>query len=130
MTVPARARGRLPSWLTYAALLAALFLAAGAAGYVYRYDPQHEVVSVRVEPREPDPGPRVVSGTVASIEGDRLTVNTAAGPVTVTMSSSAAVDELVRATDGLPAGTAVNVGVESTQYGLVLTGIVAVEGTR
>ena len=46
----------------------------------------------------------------------------------VTLPPGVALDELVRASEGLANGTRVNVGVQSTQYGLVLTGLVAVEG--
>ncbi|MSQ31078.1 MAG: hypothetical protein EXR64_03485 [Dehalococcoidia bacterium] len=116
-----------------AALLAGLFIAGTAAGYVYHHDPAPDVVSVRVD-RPPETGaasgPRVIAGTVSALDGGRLTLATPAGPVSVTLPASVALDELRRAPGGLPAGARVNVGVEQTQYGLTLTGIVAVEGAR
>ena len=114
----------------YAALLAGLFLAGAAFGYVYKHDPQPEVVSVRVEAPPASNAARVVSGTVSSIEAGKLTIATDSGPVTLALPATPAVDQLVRAASGLPAGTPVNVGVEATQYGLTLTGIVAIEGAR
>ena len=65
-----------------------------------------------------------------SVEAGRLTLATEAGPLSLALAAGAPVDELQHASNGLAAGTPVNVGVQSTQYGLVLTGIVAIEGAR
>ena len=114
----------------FAALLLGLFAAGGVVGYVYRYAPLPEVVSTRVTPAATPQGPRVIGGTIAAIEGDRLTLATSTGPITLALPPGVAVDQLARATSGLAAGTAVNVGVQSTQYGLALTGIVGIEAAR
>ena len=114
----------------FVVLLLALFSAGTVMGYVYRHNPQPDVVTVRVAPRPASNAPRVISGTVSAVEGGKLTLATDNGPVTVSLPSGVAVDQLVRAAAGIPAGTAVNVGVASTQYGLALTGIVAIEGAR
>ena len=116
------------SLLVYGALLGVLFLGGGLSGYVYKHEPVRDTLTVRVAPPAEPAGPRTISGTVSALDGTRLTVATAAGPVSVTIPPGAVIDDLVRAPGGLAAGTRVNVGVESTQYGLVLTGVVAVEG--
>ena len=111
-----------------AALFLGVFGAGTALGYVYRHDPQPEQVSVRVAAPVAPAGPRVLSGTVTAVESGKLTLATESGTVTLSLPSSAPVEQLARTPAGLAAGTPVNVGVEATQYGLTLTGIVAVEG--
>lgn len=128
-------RGR--ALLVPAALLAALFLAGLVAGYVYSYAPVRDTVAVRVgdEPGQATAGAapgaqRSLSGTVSALDGGRLVLGTASGPVTLSLPPETPTDELVRASTGLADGTRVNVGVQATQYGLVVTGIVAVEGAE
>lgn len=111
-------------------LLALLFVAGAALGYVYTHEPVRDTLDVQVSASSAAPGVRTVTGTVAGVEGGRLVLTTAGGTVTLPLPAGTPVDELVRAADGFAAGTRVNVGVESTQYGLVLTGLVAVEGAR
>ncbi len=123
-----RSRSPLRAGLVVGALLLVLFAGGLATGYVYKHEPVRDTLDVVVSSSSSSTGARTVSGTVASVEGGRLTLTTAGGQVTVTLPSTAPLDELVRATEGLAAGTRVNVGVQSTQYGLVLTGLVAVEG--
>lgn len=118
------------SLLISGALLGALFLVGIAVGYVYRHEPARDTLDVQVSSSGATPGVRTVNGTVASVEGGKLAVTTASGAITIALPSNASVDELLRAPEGLSPGTRVNVGVESTQYGLVLTGLVAVEGAR
>ncbi|MFA7250276.1 MAG: hypothetical protein WC273_11680 [Dehalococcoidia bacterium] len=115
------------------ALCAVLFVGGLASGYVYTYHPARNTLDVTVAasaagaPAEHAPS-GTVSGTVTSVDGGRLVLSTSNGPVTLTIPTGLPVDELVRAPEGLAAGTRVNVGVQSTPYGLVLTGLVAVEG--
>ena len=123
--MPPRARSLLVS----AALFAALFLGGFGSSYVYRHEPARDTLEVRIASDSAAPGVRTLSGTIASVDGGRLTLSTASGPVTVPFPAGVAVDELLRAPEGLASGTRVNVGVQSTQYGLVLTGLVAIEGT-
>ena len=126
--MPPRPRSPLRAGLVIGALLLVLFASGLAAGYVYTHQPVRDTLDVVVSSSSSSGGPRTVSGTVASVEGSRLTLTTAGGQVTVTLPAAAPLDELVRASEGLAAGARVNVGVQSTQYGLVLTGLVAVEG--
>lgn len=121
--MPARRRSLLVS----GGLFALLFIGGLAGGYVYSNEPARDTLEVVIAAPSGD-GARTVSGTVAAIEAGRLTLATSAGQVVVTLPASTPLDELVRAPGGLPSGARVNVGVQSTQYGLVLTGLVAVEG--
>ena len=118
---------RSRSLIVTGALLLLLFLTGIASGYVYRHEPARDTLDVVVASSS-STGPRTVTGTVASVEAGRLTLTTAGGQVAGTLPAGVALDELVRAPEGLANGTRVNVGVQSTQYGLVLTGLVAVEG--
>jgi hypothetical protein len=108
-------------------LLVLLFVAGLAGGYVYTHEPARDTLEVVIAAGSGD-GTRTINGTVASVEGGRLTLSTAGGQVVVALPAAAPLDELVRTAQGLPSGARVNVGVQSTQYGLVLTGLVAVEG--
>lgn len=126
--MPPRAGSPLRSTLVTGALLGSLFLGGIVGGYVYSHEPARDELEVVVSADSASGGARTVNGTVAGIEGGRLTLTTAGGQVVVTLPPGAPVDELLRLPAGLPAGARVNVGVQSTQYGLVLTGIVAVEG--
>ena len=123
---------RTRSLLTSGVAVLVLFVAGLAAGYVYRYAPARDTVEVRVT-SDAEPGVRTVSGTVSAVEAGRMTIATASGPVTVTIPAGTAappVEQLVHAPEGVTTGARVNVGVLSTRYGLVLTGVVAVEGAR
>ena len=111
-----------------AALLSALFLGGLTGGYVYSHEPARNTLEVRIAADGAPPGSPVLSGSVTSVDGDRLTLSTAAGPVTVALPAGVLVDELIRAPEGLAGGARVNVGVQATQYGLVVTGLVAIEG--
>ena len=120
---------RTRTLLATGVLFLVLFAGGGAAGYVYNYHPTRSTLDVRVTSDGGTPAARTVSGTVSNLDGTRLTLATAGGPQTVTLPAGFALDELTH-TASLAPGTRVNVGVLSTQYGLVLTGVVAVEGAR
>lgn len=126
--MPPRAAS-LRSALVTGALFGSLFAGGLVGGYVYSHEPIRDELDVVVSTDSAAGGVRTISGTVAGIEGGRLTLTTASGQVVVMLPAGVPVDELLRAPEGLPGGARVNVGVQSTQYGLVLTGLVAVEGT-
>lgn len=111
------------------ALFAVLFAGGMGVGYVYTHEPVRNTLEVRLT-NDGAPTSRTLTGTITSVEAGWLVLSTASGAVTVTLPSNVAVDELVRAPEGLANGARVNVGVQSTQYGLVLTGVVAVEGRQ
>ena len=111
------------------ALFAVLFAGGFGIGYVYSHQSVRNTLDVRLT-NEGAPAGRTLTGTITSVEGGKLVLSTASGAVTVALPSNVAVDELLRAPEGLANGARVNVGVQSTQYGLVLTGVVAVEGAQ
>ena len=109
--------------------LAVAFGLGAAGGFAYAHDPGADRVVVRIE-REQAAGGRaeaVVGGEVVRVDGARLVIETDRGPFEVDV-SGLAVEELVRTGD-LGVGATVNIGGEQTRSGLVLSGIVAIEGT-
>ena len=118
---------RARSLLVTGALFSVLFAGGLSIGYVYQHEPTRNTLEVRLT-NDGAPTARTLTGTITRVEAGRIVLSTASGAVTVALPSNVAVDELVRAAEGLANGARVNVGVQSTQYGLVLTGVVAVEG--
>ncbi|MDA0270047.1 MAG: hypothetical protein O2798_05130 [Chloroflexi bacterium] len=115
---------RRRSALFTVALFGAIALAGGLGGYVYSHAPDRDTLVVQVDRTPPESsGDRLVPGVMI----DALTVD-ADGQV-LTLPAGTHVDDLTRAEGGLPDGVAVNVGVERTEFGQVLTGIVAVQET-
>ncbi len=117
---------RTRSLLISGALFLLLFFGGFASSYVYQHEPVRDTLEVSIS-SDSSTGVHAINGTVSEVRGGELTLTTAAGPITVALPAATRVDELTRASDGLPEGTRVNVGVQSTGYGLVLTGLVAVE---
>jgi hypothetical protein len=114
--------------LLYATLAAIVLVASGIGGYVYKHDPVRDTLLVEVD-ATPAPTPSTVSGSITRIDGATYTLVTPAGrEITLTLAPGTAVEALERLSEALDEGTTVNVGVEDTSYGQVLTGIVAVEG--
>lgn len=115
--------------LLYAALVTVVLAAAGVGGYVYRHDPVRDTLLVEVA-ATPAPAPTSISGSISRIEGATYTLVTPTGrEVTLTLPAGTPVEALQRLIEPPEEGTAVNVGVEDTSFGQVLTGIVAVEGS-
>jgi hypothetical protein len=112
------------SALLAAALFGGIALAGGIGGYVYSHDPGRDALVVQIDRTPPESsGDRLVPGVMI----DALTVD--ADGQTLILPAGIHVDDLSRAQGGLPDGVAVNVGVERTEFGQVLTGIVAVQET-
>jgi hypothetical protein len=120
-------RERTGPIVLYAALAAVVLGLSGIAGYIYRHEPVRDVLAVHVE-STPVPSPATVSGLVVGVEGDTYVLVTASGAeVTLTIPPGAPVEDLQRLAEALVEGATVNVGVENTTYGQVLTGIVVVD---
>jgi hypothetical protein len=117
--------GRRIGWL-YPAVLLIVFLLAGVVGYVYSYAPVPDQLVTRID-RTAESSERIVSGTLIEVTDDRLVLDSAGQRIEIALASGTPVDELTRVTDPFAPDTQVNVGVEQTNFGLVLTGIVAVE---
>jgi len=109
------------------ALVIAFGLGAGG-GFAVAHDPSADLVVVRVEQERAADGPAeaVVSGVVVRVDGARLVIETDRGPLAVDL-SGLAVEELARMAE-LGVGATVNIGGEQTPSGLVLSGVVAIDG--
>lgn len=108
----------------YGLLLLGTFLLAGLGGYVYAHEPERDALGIDIQ-ATPEPPPESISGSIVAIEGDTVTLATPDGrQVPVTLPSGAPVEDLQRLQEAFPAGATVNVGVEATTFGQVLTGVV------
>ena len=111
------------------ALFLALFVLAGVIGYVYSHEPARDTLVVDFE-GTPLPAARYVIGAVSSIEGDSVRLNVGGGGSREVAVGAAPIEDLQRL-EAIPAdGTRVNVGVDDTAFGQVLTGVVAFEELR
>jgi hypothetical protein len=131
---------RIRSTITYLTIVTIVFAGALVASFVYTHEPQRDTLGVTISdvPAQPS-DERAVGGTIASIDAASLQLSTEAGDVTVLLPAGVPVVDLVRVSTGDEAGgesieapfapgTPVNVGGEQTQTGLIVSGIVAVEG--
>ncbi len=117
-------RARLTPPLLYAALFLGVLLLSGVGGYVYSHEPQRDTLLLQIE-RTPEPAPDAISGSVVAIDGGSLTLAQADGStVMLALSADVPVEDLARLEAAIPDGSPVNVGVDNTQFGQVLTGVV------
>ena len=108
--------------LMTAVLLAVTFGAGTIGGYVYSHEPQRDALLIQV-----DAPSSVADGALrGGVAVDALTVQVEGAPIA--LPAGLPLDDLVRV-DTLPDGTVVNVGVDRTEFGQVLTGVVAVDET-
>jgi hypothetical protein len=118
---------RLRALITSGVVLAVVFSAGLAGGFVYGHEPQRDVLSIALDRRPLPTSERVVSGTIVATRDGVVVLSGEGGTVEVALPSGVPIEELRRAEDGLPSGARVNLGVEQTASGLVLTGIVSIE---
>ena len=106
----------------------AAFAAGAAGGFVYAHDPQPDRIIVRLSSSGAPQNESFLSGTIADIEGERITLRTDAGDITVQLPASVPVEELLRSEAGeMIVGASVNLGGKLTPSGSVLTGVVRIE---
>lgn len=117
-----RLRRALPA--TFLLIVAAL--ASGAVGFVYAHEPVRDQQVVTLDRRA---GPRLLSGTVTRIGGGRITIEGEGGAVELALPAGVPFEELqAGAPSALVPGAQVNVGVERSDFGVALTGLVVVAG--
>ncbi|TAK77872.1 MAG: hypothetical protein EPO16_04570 [Dehalococcoidia bacterium] len=102
-------------------------LGCGAAGFVYAHEPARDQVILTVDHARPAASTAIVSGTVTRTGDGRLMVEGEGGTVELALPPGTALEEL----QGLPpsdlvTGARVNIGAERSDYGIALTGVVAV----
>jgi len=96
-------------------------------GYVYSHEPVRDTLLVEFE-GTPVAQPTYLVGSIAAVEGDTLRLDVGGGGQReVTVLADTPIEVLERLDAVLDAGATVNVGVDDTAFGQVLTGIVAIE---
>lgn len=117
--------------LTYLVVAGAIFALGLAGGFFFEHDPERDVVSLNVD-RSPRPNAlpgELLRGSLLAADSGSLRLDAVGGPVAVELTPDTSIEELVRVgADALGPGTSVNLGGERTPFGLILTGIVAIEG--
>ena len=117
--------------LSIGVLLLVAALAGGAGGFVYAHEPQRARLVVTVAPPAPRDPAAPLSGTLTRVGGGRLTLDGDGGSIELALPPGLVVEELQALPPAaLAVGTRVNVGVERSDYGLAVTGVVAVEPPR
>ena len=114
--------------LTYVAVLAVVFVAALAIGYVYEHDPERDLVEVAINRSAIPVGDgEFASGTVLGIDGSTAQVTSSLGTFEVNI-ADLALEELRALEDplALSAGTAVNLGGERAATEPVISGVVLI----
>jgi len=120
------------SALTYAVILAIVFAGSLAAAFVFTHEPKRDTISVGVSsiPAQPRTE-RIAAGSIVEAREDRLVIRGESGRIEIALPAGLPKDDLQRLAgpaELFATGTRVNVGGEQTQFGLVVTGIVAVDG--
>lgn len=120
---------RWRSVLTTAVVLAAVFAAAAAVGFLLEHEPAPDDRHVSISrPLQPPPADTSLAGEVVAVDSGAIELRTLGGVVQLELRSDAAVEELRRVAESRFApGDAVNLGGEQGEFGLVLTGVVALE---
>ena len=124
----------IPAWrwrsvATTAFVLAVVFAASAAGGFLLEHEPVPDERRIFIDREAPPPGPREFSGgEVTEVGGGRIAIRTPEGIAEFELQPGASTEELRRTTEPRFApGDAVNLGGEQSDFGLVLTGVVALE---
>ena len=120
---------RWRSVLTTVVVLTAIFAAGATVGFLLEHEPAPDDRHISISrPPQPPPAETSLAGEVVAIDGSAIELRTLGGVVTIEVRSDAAIEELRRAAESRFApGDAVNLGGDQGDFGLVLTGVVALE---
>ena len=120
---------RWRSVLTTVVVLTAIFAAGAAVGFLLEHEPAPDDRHISISrPPQPPPAETFLAGEVVDVDGGGIELRTRGGVVALELRPEAAVDELRRVAETRFApGDAVNLGGEQGEFGLVLTGVVALE---
>ena len=112
-----------------AVVLAAVFAAAAGAGFLFEHEPAPDERRIAIDREPPPPGPEAfLGGEVVSVGEGRLSLRTSEGVVEIAFGGDVVVDELRRVSESrFTPGDAVNLGGEQSDFGLVLSGVVAID---
>jgi hypothetical protein len=118
---------RVKRVLPVAALMLTAALMSGLVGFVYAHEPTRDEQVVRLRPQADTL--RIVSGTVTRIGDGRITIEGDGGAIDLALPAGVAMEELqAGAQSALVTGAQVNIGVERSEFGFALTGVVVVAG--
>ena len=115
--------------VTTAVVLAAVFAAGGIVGFLLEHEPAPDERHISISrPPQPAPAETLTAGEVTLVGDGRIELQTLGGVVELDLGPDVTVEELLRATESRFApGDAVNLGGEQGDFGIVLTGVVALE---
>ncbi len=114
---------------TTAFVLAVVFVLSAGVGFLLEHEPAPDERRISINREAPPPGPpEFLGGEVADVGGGRIALRTHEGVIEFELGPGASAEELRRAAEPRFApGDAVNLGGEQSEFGLVLTGVVALE---
>jgi hypothetical protein len=102
-------------------------VAGGVIGFVYAHEPARNTLAIGVE-APPSPAATTVGGTIARIDGDRIVIETQAGPVELALPPGTSLEQLMPfPPNALAPGARVNIGAERNDTSTLLTGVVVIE---
>lgn len=121
---------RLRSLLVYLLALLLVFAGGVAGGFVYQHEPERDIRTVELTADDPDADVQtIVAGELIEVGSDFIVIRIDNQDFRLTLPPDATLDELTRIDDPTTLeGRTVNVGGQQTVSGLILTGIVAIEG--
>ena len=110
-------------------VLAAVFAAGLVVGFLLEHEPAPDDRHISISrPLQPPPTETRTAGEVTHVGDGRIELRTLGGVVGLDLGPGASLEELIRVTDARFApGDAVNLGGEQGEFGIVLTGVVALE---
>ena len=120
---------RWRSIVTTAVVLAAVFAVGLVAGFLLEHEPAPDDRHISVgRTLLPPPDQTFLAGEVTAVGSEVIELRTLGGPVELELHPDATAEELRRVTESRFApGDAVNLGGEQGDFGIVLTGVVALE---
>ena len=120
---------RSRSVVTNLVVLLTVFAAGAAVGFVLEHEPAPDDRRITIHsPPQTPPAETFIAGEVTAIDGGRIELRAPGGLTALDIAPDAAFEALRRAdASRFQPGDAVNVGGEQGDFGLVLTGVVALE---
>lgn len=122
---------RIRSLLVYLLALVLVFAGGLAGGFVYQHEPERDIRTVELTTDDPAADVQtIVAGELIEVGDDFIVIRIDNQDFRLALPADATFDELTRIDDPTTLeGRTVNVGGQQTVSGLILTGIVAIEGT-
>ena len=113
-------------------VLAAVFAASAAVGFLLEHEPAPDERRISIDREAPPPGPpEFVGGEVTAVDGGRIALRTPEGVLEFELGPDTSFEQLRRVAEPRFApGDTVNLGGEQSDFGLVLTGVVALEAAN